>query len=73
MEKHIDSATCKRLSVRRQNEALQDQQATADNVKFYIKGKEIERVKEFEYLGRIISDNDDDTKCIDNAIKKARR
>ena len=73
MEKHIESATCRRLAVRRQNEVLQDQQATAGNVKFYIKGKEIERVKEFEYLGRIISDNDDDTKCIDNAIKKARR
>ena len=30
-------------------------------------------MKEFEYLGRILTDNDDDTKCIDNALKKARR
>ena len=37
--------SAKRLSIRRQNEVLQDQQATADNVKFYINGKELERVK----------------------------
>ena len=73
MEKHMRSTTCERLSNRRQNEVLQDQQAMANDVKFYIQGEEIEKVKEFEYLGRILTDNDDDTKCIDNALKKARR
>ena len=73
LEKHIDNTTCKRLATRRNNEILQDKQVIAENVKFYIQGKEIERVREFEYLGRIISDSDDDTKCIENALKKARR
>ena len=44
-----------------------------DKIKFYIQGKEIERVREFKYLGRILTDNDDDTKCIDSALAKARR
>ena len=45
----------------------------ADGVKFYIQGEEIERVKEFKYLERILTNNDDDTKCIESALEKARR
>ena len=45
----------------------------ADEIKLYIQGEEIERVREFKYLGRILSNNDNDTKCIDSALAKARR
>ena len=34
---------------------------------------EIERVKEFKYLGRIISENDNDSNCIDYNLRKARQ
>ena len=42
-------------------------------MKFYIGGVEIEKVKEFKYLGRVLSDNDNDTKCIIDNIRKARQ
>ena len=73
MEKHLLSKTCEKIFNRRRNEDLQDKQVMADEIKFYIQGEEIERVREFKYLGRILTDNDDDTKCIDNALAKARR
>ena len=67
------SKTCEKISTRRQNEELQDKQVMSDEVKFYIQGEEIKRVREFKYLGRILTDNDDDTKCIESALEKARR
>ena len=73
MEKHLRSKTCEKIFTRRRNEDLQDKQVMADEIKFYIQGEEIERVREFKYLGRILTNNDDDTKCIDNALAKARR
>lgn len=36
-------------------------------------GTKLEQVGEFKYLGRILTDNDDDTKAIDNQLKKARQ
>ena len=41
-------------------------------MKFYVKGKEIERVRHFRYLGRILTEDDNDTPCIDFNLKKAR-
>ena len=73
MDKHKDSWTCKRLSERRQNEEMQDEQANAEDIVFKVYGKEIERVREFKYLGRWIMDNDDDTKCIDLQLKCAKK
>ena len=72
MDQHQNSFTCKRGRMRRQNEIKQDQQFVASNVKFYIDGEEIERVRYFKYLGRILSDDDDDTRCIENNLNKAR-
>ena len=43
-----------------------------NRVKIYVNGKQIERVREFKYLGQIISEDDDDLKCIESQIKKAR-
>ena len=72
MTRHKASTTCKRARVRRNNEAMQDKQFEAENVKFIVYGKEIERVREFRYLGRIFTENDDDTKCIQSQLKRAR-
>ena len=47
-------------------------QYNANNVKFYINGKELERVTNFNYLGRIFSENDSDLLCIQSQINKAR-
>ena len=39
-------------------------QARAEEVEFYVYGKESERVKECEYLGRVLTENNDDLRCI---------
>ena len=52
---------------------MQDEQANAEDIVFKVYGKEIERVREFKYLGRWIMDNDDDTKCIDLQLKCAKK
>ena len=73
LARHEDNATCKKLQKRRTNEIMQDKQAEANDVTFSVNGKCIERVRHFKYLGRWISDNDDDTKCIQENLKKARQ
>ena len=72
VDKHIDSTSCKRRAVQRRNELSQDKQAAANNVKFYVKGTEIEKVHNFTYLGRILMDNDDDTLAINDNLYKSR-
>ena len=42
-------------------------------MQFLVNGKKLQRVKEFCYLGRIFTENDDDTKCIQDNLKKARK
>ena len=71
--KHQNGYTCKQAQRRRVNENRQDEQAQAESVTFNIKGKEIERVHNFKYLGRIFTDNDDDSLCIGENIKKAKQ
>ena len=51
---------------------MSTRQVLAESISFIVDGGEIERVKEFKDLGRIFSENDDDTKCIEDNIKKAR-
>ena len=69
---HQNTKTCKTLSKRREYEKLQDAQVAGNDVKFYVNNKEIERVHTFNYLGRVFSDTDDDSPCIDSNIRKAR-
>ena len=69
---HSFTLTCKKLQNCRRNEKMAARQVMADSVKFYIDGGEIEWVREFEYLGRILSEDDDDTRCIEMNLKKAR-
>ena len=48
-------------------------QADADAVNFHIDGQPLERVRTFRYLGRILSDNDDDSPCVQANLKRARQ
>ena len=48
-------------------------QAAAGDVVFLVGGRPIERVSTFKYLGRVLDEADDDTKCIDAQLKKARK
>ena len=62
---HKNTATCKKLQQRRKNEIAQDKQAKANSIKFYVYDQELETVKSFKYLGRTLSDREDDTECIE--------
>ena len=71
--RHPRTETCRKLRKRRENERLQDLQALAEETKFKVEGEEIERVREFRYLGRVLREDDDDTICIDEQIRRARK
>ena len=73
IQRHQGGATCKKAQQRRINEQLQQAQARANNIGFFVNGKQIDRVREFRYLGRVFSDNDDDTTCIKINIRNARQ
>ena len=70
--RHQHTATCKRLVQRRMNERKEREQVEAENVKFTVNGKEIEEVSKFQYLGRILCNDDDNTKCIMDNLKRAK-
>ena len=40
---------------------------------FFVYDKKLEQVSEFKYLGRILTDTDDDTKATDNQLRKAKQ
>ena len=71
VNKHFDSLTCKKGATTRTNEDLRKKQCEASDTKIYVYGEEIERVREFISLGRILTDNNNDTRSID-AQEKAR-
>ena len=54
VQKHQNSYTCKQAQRRRTNEQRQDDQFRAEKVTFNIKGKEIEKVHYFKYLGNML-------------------
>ena len=70
--RHSNSYTCKQGIAWRKHEAKQDEQYEAGLVRFYVEGQEIERVHQFRYLGRIITEDDSDTECIEDNLRKAR-
>ena len=66
------SEDCKRFAEIRRNRKADVRNDAAKNVKFYIHGKEINTVQSFKYLGRIISNKDNDLEALENQLKKAR-
>ena len=70
---HRNSATCKRLAAR--NTALEHREIQIQASEFIltVDGNHIQKVKEFKYLGRIVSENDDDKPAIRRNIKRARQ
>ena len=73
VKKHQRTKTCEIGRGRRLNEQKQVAQARADSIDITVNGISVERVKRFKYLGRILTENDDDTLCIEEQIKKARQ
>ena len=71
-DRHWKSDTCKKLQVRRSNEKVTLKQWEAESVEFTINGEKIERVEEFRYLGRILTEDDDDSRCIEDQLNRAR-
>ena len=57
MTKHQKTTTCQAGARRRMNETKQDMQAKGNDIRFYVNGKEIERVRSFKYLGWIFVRN----------------
>ena len=72
VQKHQTTKTCMNFRRRRENEQKQNNQAKADEVSFTVYGKNLERVREFKYLGRILREDDDDTSSIMQQVKRAR-
>ena len=72
MQQHQRTEACKKGRARRANKEKQKEQAKLDGIRFYVENKAIERVREFTYLGRVLSDDDDDTKCIERQLSKAK-
>ena len=70
--RHKKSKTCRLNQERRIKERVHDQQAEAGEQKFFVYGHQLERVRKFQYLGRTLRDNDDDSRTIVNQIRKAR-
>ena len=70
---HQEGATCRKIAARRRNEALATMQARADLVSFTVAGRPIERVTSFDYLGRLLSERDEDSTCIATQVLKARK
>ena len=71
-QKHLESEDCKRFTEIKKYRCIDPHHEAATNVKFNINGEEINTVKSFKYLGRILTDKDDDGEAIDQQLKKAR-
>ena len=68
----MQSFTCKIAQRRRNNELKQEKQGVANNISFSVNNRAIERVSEFKYLGRILTEQDDDSVCIKDNLRRAR-
>ena len=67
---HPTTTTCRQLQVQRCHEHLQDLQVAAGDVFFLVGGCPIKRVPTFKYLGRVLDEAEDNTKCIKVQLKQ---
>ena len=71
-DSHRNTQKCGLLSARYQDLKRYYAEAESREVKFYVDGEEIDRVDHFKYLGRVVSDDDDDSLAIEANLKKAK-
>ena len=71
-EKHQNTKTCLKGQRRRKNKNLQDTQHKAGK-KLCVCGKKLEQASEFKYSGRILTDDNNNDKAIDNQLVRARQ
>jgi hypothetical protein len=71
---HQNGADCKSWGkiFRKRDDFEENQRVVAETV-FNVNGVPIETVKEFKYLGRILSDDDSDEPCVDRNLRRARK
>ena len=70
--KHRNTKLCRTETPRYQRYLRHLEEQQSRSVVFNVGGEEIKRVKTFKYLGRIVSEDDDDTPAIEANIKKAK-
>jgi hypothetical protein len=71
-EVHQQSSTCKQFAMRLNAKNMQiHNEMIAENTTFTVFGETIENVHEFKYLGRIVTDTDDDKATIVHNLNKA--
>jgi hypothetical protein len=69
---HLESEDCKRYAEIKRNRRTDLKQQSAKNVSFSINGIAIKKVKSFKYLGRMLTETDDDLEAVELQLKKAR-
>ena len=70
--RHIHSQVCQQGVERRTQRDSAITSALALRQLFYVEGEVLEKVESFRYLGRILAQDDDDTRAVRSQIKKAR-
>jgi hypothetical protein len=75
--KHQETTTCKKYALRALRLELQNTYGQslklAAETKFTVFGETIEQVHEFKYLGRLVTDTDDDRDAVISNLEKAMR
>jgi hypothetical protein len=70
---HRETAFCKNETATYQKrKTFEENQRMAAETVFTANGEPIETVKDFKYLGRILSDNDSDEACVERNLKRAK-
>ena len=72
-EKHRATQVCARQAATRRNYFQTKRQQEARAVEFTVAGEAIERVPEFRYLGRILTNNDDDNQAAARQLARAQQ
>ena len=68
-----DNETCRQGTEQKKKREMDAGREEERNVKFHINGSEVENVTEFKYLGRWLSQDDNDLKAVRANIQKARQ
>jgi len=69
---HTESDECKQHAQVRKNRILSKIQRAAKRITFYVDGVPIKTVREFKYLGRVLSDDDKDQPAVTRNMQRAQ-